>query len=679
MQAQIDTSDVAYERRHRKYESFERRQRLREKEKLKHEQYKLKERIEQLRTMDVSAFLTLPASQFSPAPSIPEEDSEDGLTGLASTYINGAVVSNEGERRRKEMLDIALSLEERYRVLLPPERLRRLQSQPSTTRGDTTPGPLQAHTPVLPSRRADTSEPEREILIDDGYSRRQDKIRIKLKLGTNGSASQSPAPPGALRASKRSIRTSNPPQPLQKTVTRQRSRGEPSRSPTPPLSPRRLATAAQFTTYTSSEPTSPGVQADETLEEQGLASEVEEAPPRSDRRRSSASSEHKFGMELAMAVIRAQTLPSGPEPPTPPQKRSPLPNTRPAPAPEVNPVSLQQEPPLATNLEPLRSPQPQEAPLEGSPIRVDKGSPSVSRPVPISIAPRSTPSPPPIETLPNAASSPRAMEVEHTSTDLPSRHARHPEERSRLLELANAVHSITTTSPPSKRQKTWHHHPLPELLVPLAPAPASPPRTDQVDQASESERAPTPAAEQTSFSVLPTGETRQSSDEPMAVPKASRRSPSTPIAASTRASESVPPSAASAPASVHPSASTSLPTPEVIPSISVGAGPSGPRRRRPQHRRTEVEYKSDTGALRRTESLLLIAGIRGSLRQTQRHQMAFGVKVPEEISDPYDFWLPDEYLPEEELMKYGNYAYGVGDNAVVEEDGAGDGDSAMGQ
>jgi len=59
--------------------------------------------------------------------------------------------------------------------------------------------------------------------------------------------------------------------------------------------------------------------------------------------------------------------------------------------------------------------------------------------------------------------------------------------------------------------------------------------------------------------------------------------------------------------------------------------------------------------------------------------MAFGVKVPEEISDPYDFWLPDEYLPEEELMKYGNYAYGVGDNAVVGEDGGGDESSAMGQ
>jgi len=72
-----------------------------------------------------------------------------------------------------------------------------------------------------------------------------------------------------------------------------------------------------------------------------------------------------------------------------------------------------------------------------------------------------------------------------------------------------------------------------------------------------------------------------------------------------------------------------------------------------------VEYKSETGELRRTECQLLIAGIRGSVRQTQRHQMAFGTKVPEEISKEYDFWLPDEFLPEEELMKYQNYDFGV--------------------
>lgn len=121
-----DTSDAAYEKRHRKYETFEKRQRLREKEKLKHEQYKLKERIEQLRAMDTAAFLALPASSFSEPPGVLHEgeydEMETGLTELPGAHINGAAAYNEAERRRQEMLDVAESLEERYRVLLPPDR-----------------------------------------------------------------------------------------------------------------------------------------------------------------------------------------------------------------------------------------------------------------------------------------------------------------------------------------------------------------------------------------------------------------------------------------------------------------------------------------------------------------------------------------------------------------------------
>ncbi|KAF8527447.1 hypothetical protein BU17DRAFT_61593 [Hysterangium stoloniferum] len=83
-----ETSDAAYVSRHRKYETFEKRQRRREKEKLVHEQFKLKERIDQLRGMDASAFGT------------------------------------GGETRRKEMLDVAIALERRYAVLLPPEPKR---------------------------------------------------------------------------------------------------------------------------------------------------------------------------------------------------------------------------------------------------------------------------------------------------------------------------------------------------------------------------------------------------------------------------------------------------------------------------------------------------------------------------------------------------------------------------
>ncbi|KIK94147.1 hypothetical protein PAXRUDRAFT_12220 [Paxillus rubicundulus Ve08.2h10] len=111
-----DTSDATYEKRHRKYETFEKRQRLREKEKLKHEQYKLKERIEQLKAMDGSAFLGLPATSFL----LPAGTDDDET--LPGAHINGAAIYHEGERRRQEMLEVASMLEERYRTLLPSEK-----------------------------------------------------------------------------------------------------------------------------------------------------------------------------------------------------------------------------------------------------------------------------------------------------------------------------------------------------------------------------------------------------------------------------------------------------------------------------------------------------------------------------------------------------------------------------
>ncbi|KAG8219553.1 hypothetical protein J3R82DRAFT_504 [Butyriboletus roseoflavus] len=118
-QDNADTSDAAYEKRHRKYEIFEKRQRLREKEKLKHEQYKLKERIEQLKIMDGSAFLGLPAASFSQPPTVNEDKYGVSLSG---TQTNVTPIHSEGERRRQEMLEVASTLEERYRTLLPSEK-----------------------------------------------------------------------------------------------------------------------------------------------------------------------------------------------------------------------------------------------------------------------------------------------------------------------------------------------------------------------------------------------------------------------------------------------------------------------------------------------------------------------------------------------------------------------------
>lgn len=116
-----DTSDAIYEKRHRKYETFEKRQRLREKEKLKHEQYKLKERIEQLRAMDGSAFLGLPAASF-PLPSGVVQIEDGQHSSCSELHADGTAVCNEGERRRQEMLEVASILEDRYRTLLPSDK-----------------------------------------------------------------------------------------------------------------------------------------------------------------------------------------------------------------------------------------------------------------------------------------------------------------------------------------------------------------------------------------------------------------------------------------------------------------------------------------------------------------------------------------------------------------------------
>jgi hypothetical protein len=73
--------------------------------------------------------MTLPASVFSPAPR------QDGAEELASPYpaIHGGIPHAEGERRRREMLGIAIKLERRYAYLLPSERLRKAQEGSTST------------------------------------------------------------------------------------------------------------------------------------------------------------------------------------------------------------------------------------------------------------------------------------------------------------------------------------------------------------------------------------------------------------------------------------------------------------------------------------------------------------------------------------------------------------------
>ena len=179
-----DTSDATYEKRHRKYETFEKRQRLREKEKLKHEQYKLKERIDQLRGMDGNAFLSLPASLFRPLgtsalqegdgsaniPIVVDDDIDAGLHDLPGIHVNGAALHNEGERRRKEILETAANLEERYRVLLPPDKV--VKELTSASAGG--------------SRRPSASvEPEEEVVSSPQHP--QQKLKLRIKFPPQGS------------------------------------------------------------------------------------------------------------------------------------------------------------------------------------------------------------------------------------------------------------------------------------------------------------------------------------------------------------------------------------------------------------------------------------------------------------------------------------------------------------
>ncbi|PPQ73388.1 hypothetical protein CVT26_015491 [Gymnopilus dilepis] len=172
-----ETSDAAYEKRHKKFETFEKRQRLREKEKLKHEHYKLKERIDQLKSMDSSAFMSLPASSFTPPPAhMPTEFDEAVAAGSPYAHVNGIASHAEGERRRKEMLDHAYKLERRYAYLLPPDRPRKAQDE--SKKGAEGVG----------------DESDAEPMPTYVSTTRKEAEALKLRLPARSSASTTPAP-----------------------------------------------------------------------------------------------------------------------------------------------------------------------------------------------------------------------------------------------------------------------------------------------------------------------------------------------------------------------------------------------------------------------------------------------------------------------------------------------------
>ncbi|KZV82161.1 hypothetical protein EXIGLDRAFT_843986 [Exidia glandulosa HHB12029] len=140
----IDMSDEAYLRRHRRYEAFEKKQRRREKEKLVHEQYKLRQRLDELRGFDINAF---------------------AVSGIPQTQV-------ETEERRKIMLETAEALDRRYATLLPPDPKRtvrrRAQSVGPTAARAQSVGPSMSRAmmaddppppPKTPRRRGGTPAP----------------------------------------------------------------------------------------------------------------------------------------------------------------------------------------------------------------------------------------------------------------------------------------------------------------------------------------------------------------------------------------------------------------------------------------------------------------------------------------------------------------------------------------
>ncbi|KAJ7193295.1 hypothetical protein GGX14DRAFT_478276 [Mycena pura] len=193
-------SDAVYEKRHRKYEAFEKRQRLREKEKLKHEQYKLKQRIEELRGMDNSAFLAAPASSFSPRPALPEVIEEDSTLG----GMNANPAWLEGERRRKEMLMNAQALEERYRILLPPDRQRKPAGQNSVNASIEPDSELSAKEFTQP-------HDEGESEFDDPSPNKKETQKLKLKLPARPSVPTPTTTTPKVSATSKKRRRSHPP------------------------------------------------------------------------------------------------------------------------------------------------------------------------------------------------------------------------------------------------------------------------------------------------------------------------------------------------------------------------------------------------------------------------------------------------------------------------------------
>lgn len=142
--------------------------------------------------MDGSAFLTLPASLFRHPGTSPSQESDGssngpiiigdgadtGLQDLPGIHVNGAALHNEGERRRTEILETAAGLEERYRVLLPPDKV--IKELTSASTGGSR----------RPSASVEPEEAGREEEVPPSQPQQKLKLRIRFPAqnspSTNG-------------------------------------------------------------------------------------------------------------------------------------------------------------------------------------------------------------------------------------------------------------------------------------------------------------------------------------------------------------------------------------------------------------------------------------------------------------------------------------------------------------
>lgn len=183
-----DTRDSTYEKVHKQFETFEKRNKAREKEKLTHEHHKLKQRMEQLRSIDSASFMSLPPDAFVPWRQIvvlmdeeEEEKQQHHLNGFGNGH--GHI---EGERRRDVLLEAATGLEERYRTLLPPPHKVRKLDHPTNA-----PVVVRASSPTASSIGGNPDEASGSTLPERARSSSRavsEKLTMKLPAKSKGAA-----------------------------------------------------------------------------------------------------------------------------------------------------------------------------------------------------------------------------------------------------------------------------------------------------------------------------------------------------------------------------------------------------------------------------------------------------------------------------------------------------------